>query len=125
MNLLVVDDHPGMRDRITCIIRDAFPKSIIACASNGAEVFSLCSSSSYDAVIMDVRMPGSSGFEVLRKLREIYSFPVILTSTYPRNQYSLMALKAGANAFVPKEALADELSCTLRELLAIEAAARQ
>lgn len=117
MNLLIADDHPGMRSRLAEIIIEAFPEVHVTHACNGTEVLSLCSSFNYDALIMDTRMPGYSGIEVLRKLRKGTSIPVILISTHSNESYLIAAVKAGANAFISKDALADKLAQSLRNLL--------
>jgi DNA-binding NarL/FixJ family response regulator len=119
MNLVIADDHDGVRSRVTELICEAFPGARLEHAANGTEVLQRCLLPGCDALIMDIRMPGNSGIEVLRMIRESSSIPVILISTYPCDQYSNAAIRAGANVFIPKEALGDKLVPALRQLLSM------
>src|SRR5262249_58674698 len=87
-------------------------------AQNEEEVLALVGSGEWDVVILDITMPGRSGLEVLRELRQIRpSLPVLMLSMHPEDQFAVRALKAGAAGYMTKEAAPDELVKAIRKVL--------
>jgi DNA-binding NarL/FixJ family response regulator len=84
MHLLIADDHPAIHSRVAEIVSESFEKITILHARSGREVLDHFASAPCDLLIMDVSMPGLSGIDVLRNLRERTSIPIILISTHSR-----------------------------------------
>lgn len=99
--ILVVDDEANMRTTLADILADEGYD--VTTAGDGWEAINLCSESSFDVVLMDVRMPGMDGVEAFRRLREHNDEArVILMSAYSVDHLKQSALEEGAIAFLPK-----------------------
>jgi len=69
-------------------------------------------------LLLDINMPGRSGFEVLKEIRLIYPLlAVIMVSVQPESQYALRCLRAGAREYVNKNSASDELVPAIRKIL--------
>ncbi|MFL5928111.1 MAG: response regulator transcription factor [Gaiellaceae bacterium] len=115
--ILVVDDEPPLRELVVVTLGDAF-----ACdeVDNGDEALARLSADHYDLVMLDVMMPGTSGTDVLRKMREdeeLRDVPVIVMSAWQSPQDVASALEAGADRFLAKPFRIDELGSMVRGLV--------
>jgi DNA-binding NarL/FixJ family response regulator len=118
MNILISDDHPNVRRGLRELLIDSFPGSDFFEACNGDEVFAQLLLSCPDLMLLDINMPGRSGFEVLKDVRKIYPhLPVIMVSVQPESQYALRCLQAGATAYVNKNSASEELVPAIKKIL--------
>jgi DNA-binding NarL/FixJ family response regulator len=68
--------------------------------------------------LLDINMPGRSGFEVLKDVNQIYPrLPVIMVSVQSESQYALRCLQAGAAQYVNKDSASDELVPAIKKIL--------
>lgn len=110
MRLLLVDDHAAIRLGLKMIISEIDSDIDIIEESNGKEACDLIITNSFDAIVLDIDLPGFSGFEVLRKMRDMGNeTPVLMLSMYPEEKYAIQALKAGASGYLSKESARDDL----------------
>ena len=72
MNFLIADDHANVRRGLREILLDAFSGAHFSEASNGDEVLAQLVDSQPDVLLLDINMPGRSGFEVLKDVKHIY-----------------------------------------------------
>ena len=70
MKLVIADDHKVVRDGIRYMLADAPGIEIVAEASSGEELIDLLVNDPVDVVLLDVRMPGMGGFDVLERLQD-------------------------------------------------------
>jgi sigma-B regulation protein RsbU (phosphoserine phosphatase) len=101
--LLVVDDNEMNRDMLSR--RLSRRKHTVVTAENGQQALDLIEKESFDVVLLDIMMPGISGIEVLKILRESYSpndLPIIMATAKSENEDIVEALKLGANDYVTK-----------------------
>jgi two-component system, NarL family, invasion response regulator UvrY len=118
MNILITDDHANVRRGLREIVADAFPGALFSEASNGDEVLSQLVVSQPDVLLLDINMPGRSGFEVLKDVKHIYpQLPVIMVSVQAESQYALRCLLAGAAEYVNKNSASEELVPAIRKIL--------
>lgn len=118
MNILIADDHANVRRGLREILVDAFADAHFAEASNGDEVFAQLAKLQPDILLLDINMPGRSGFEVLIEAKQIYTqIPVIMVSVQPESQYALRCLRAGASEYVNKNSASEELVPAIRKIL--------
>jgi DNA-binding NarL/FixJ family response regulator len=118
MNILITDDHPNVRRGLRELLIDSFPESIFFEACNGDEVFAQLLLSHPDLMLLDINMPGRSGFEVLKDVRKSYPLlPVIMVSVQPESQYALRCLQAGATAYVSKSSASEDLIPAIKKIL--------
>jgi two-component system invasion response regulator UvrY len=103
MKFLLIDDHKIIREGLKQIILLHFPFSSFEESSNAEDVVNMISVSEYDVVICDLSMPGRSGLDVMKHVKEIRPhLPILMLSMHPEEQYALRALKAGAWGYLNK-----------------------
>ena len=118
MNILITDDHANVRRGLRELLADAFSGARFSEAGNGDEVLVQLAVSQPDVLLLDINMPGRSGFEVLKDVKHIYpQLPVIMVSVQPESQYALRCLRAGATEYVNKNSASEELVPAVRKIL--------
>jgi DNA-binding response OmpR family regulator len=113
--VLVADDDPDIRQ----LVRLRLERSgyTVVSANDGAEALSLAVSCDPAIAILDVAMPGLSGLEVTRALREqLATYPVILLTARARESDVREGAEAGADAYITKPFSPQELELRVREL---------
>jgi DNA-binding NtrC family response regulator len=110
--VLIIDDDEGMRDTLTAILKRDYRVLRVA---SGEAALPILNRDDVDLVLLDVRLPGISGFEVLRILKENYSLvEVIMISAITDVETAVQAMKHGAYHFVTKDVDYDQLRSLLR-----------
>jgi DNA-binding NarL/FixJ family response regulator len=123
MNILIADDHANVRRGLREILLDAFSGAHFSEASNGDEVLAQLVDSQPDVLLLDINMPGRSGFEVLKDVKHSYShLPVIMVSVQTESQYALRCLRAGASEYINKNSASEELVPAIRKVMKSDAA---
>jgi DNA-binding NarL/FixJ family response regulator len=118
LKILIVDDHAVVRQGLKHILAQEWAGALFAEAQNVAQLLPLFRKEEWDVVLLDINMPGRSGFDVLRDLRqEKPHIPVLVLSGHPEDQYAVRVLKAGASGYLPKETAPDELIKAIRKVL--------
>src|ERR1700757_17994 len=93
--ILVVDDDPGQRSLLDSFLRGQNFEIILA--DSGARALELLPTAKFDMMISDVRMPGLSGLETLRRVRQNFpSLPVLLVTAYADIRDAGEAMRDGA-----------------------------
>jgi len=117
MNILIADDHANVRRGLREILTDAFAGSHFSEAVDGGAVLSQLASSPHDVLLLDINMPGRSGLEVLKDVREFYPLlPVVMVSVQPENPYASRCIRAGATAYVSKGSATEDLAPAIRKI---------
>ena len=120
--ILLVDDHPAVSQRIGELLAGAVPGAEMVSAVSGEEGLSLAWTQSFDLVLLDLRLPGGSGIEILKELRAVKPLlPVIIVSSLPDSPYATLARRAGAIDFVTKSALVQDLGRAVQSALGVSA----
>lgn len=105
MDVFISDDSPVVRVRLANMIEDIQGINLIGEANNVQDSIRRIEELKPDAVILDIRMPGGSGLDVLKKIKENQNdhTPIIIVLTnYPYPQYRKKCLEAGADYFFDK-----------------------
>lgn len=119
IRILVVDDHPLLREGIESLVGKQIDMTVVAEASTGKEAITLFRIHQPDVTLMDIRMPDLSGVDAMTQiLREFPEARCIVLSTYGGDVQILRALKAGARAYLLKAFLRKELLDTIRSVYA-------
>jgi DNA-binding NarL/FixJ family response regulator len=117
IRILIVDDHPLLREGIESLVRKQSDMTVAAEASSGAEAVDLFRIHRPDVTLMDVRMPGLNGLDAMTEiLRDFPQAKFIVLTTYGGDVQILRALKAGARAYLLKGLLRKELLDTIRSV---------
>ena len=110
MNVLIVDDHAIVRKGLRQILVEHGSTFRVDEASGGQEALEKIDTNSYDAVVLDITMPGRSGLDVLKDIKNRKpALHVLVLSMHPEDQYALRVMKAGASGYLMKESVPDEL----------------
>ena len=118
MNFLLIDDHKIIREGLKQILLLHFPFSNFEESSTAEDVVNKIAVSEYDVVICDISMPGRSGLEVMKQIKEIRPrLPVLMLTMHPEEQYALRALKAGAWGYLNKSDGAEVLIPAIHRVL--------
>lgn len=116
LRVLVVDDSPSNRQRITTMIEGAGIGQVVAVARDGAEALARVQQFHPDVITLDLEMPRMDGFAFLRVLMSTSPTPVVIVSSHSQKENVFRALELGAVDFVPKGELGIEED-TFRRLL--------
>lgn len=121
VKLLIVDDHPLFRQGVRWTLAANDDISIIAEASSGEEALEWLGSASPNqepnVVLADLNLPGISGLELTRQLRQMYpSLGVVMLSIYESDEQAFNALQAGAAAYRSKDINPKDLADILRRV---------
>ena len=116
--ILIADDHSAVRSGIKHILSGEFPKVEFGEAINAPEVVKLLKQPGWDALILDVDLPGRSGLEILKQIRaDGMKIPVLVFSFHREDQLAIRALKAGASGYLSKDAADTELVMAINQIL--------
>ncbi|WP_181295272.1 response regulator transcription factor [Pseudomonas sp. Q2-TVG4-2] len=119
ITVLVVDDHPLIREGITAVVGGFEDISVVGEASNGLEAIGLYRAMQPDVTLMDVQMPELNGIGAISSIMS--EFPqarIAILTTYRGDVRALQAIKAGARGYLLKSTLRHELIETIRALAA-------
>ena len=115
IRILVVDDHPLLRQGIAGLVADQSDMSLVAEASNGREAILQFRAYRPDVTLMDIQMPEMNGLDAIVAIRgEFPEARIVVLTTYTGDVQVLRALKAGARAYLLKNLLHKELLETIR-----------
>lgn len=117
IRILIVDDHPLLRDGIAALIDGQPDMHLIAQAANGREGIDQFRKHAPDITLMDLQMPDTTGVEAIIAIRETApDARIIVLTTYSGDIQVLRALEAGARAYLLKSTLHKELLDTIRHV---------
>jgi DNA-binding NarL/FixJ family response regulator len=103
MDVVLIDDSQLVRERVATIISEIRGVKVIGEASNSIDAIKVVKKTKPDVVILDIKMPGENGVDVLRKLRGWSStIKIIMLTNYPFSQYKEKCNEYGADYFLNK-----------------------
>jgi len=113
--IMIADDHPVVREGFAAMIGTEPDMTVVAQARSGEEAVDLFRRVRPDVTLMDLRMPGMGGVDAIRAIRR--EFPdsrLIVLTTYDGDEDIYRALEAGAQAYLLKDMLCDEILAAIR-----------
>ncbi|CAL9299122.1 response regulator [Streptomyces sp. NPDC050585] len=115
VTLLIVDDHPVVRDGLRGMFAADPGFHVLGEASGGVEGVALARSLDPDVVLMDLRMPAGSGVEAIAELSRLgVRSKVLVLTTYDTDSDTIPAIEAGATGYLLKDAPREELFAAVR-----------
>ncbi len=118
MRVLIADDHAIVRRGLKLILSEEFSRLVFGEARNGQEVIDHVRKQDWDIVVLDITMPGRSGLDVLKELKQLRpKLPVLILSMHSEDQFGMRVLKAGAAGYMTKENVPEELVKAIKKVL--------
>lgn len=113
--ILVVDDHPVVRDGLVAMLRTQDEFEVVGEAGTGADAVEHAAELDPDIVLLDLEMPEMGGVEAIRRLRErAPGARVVVFTAFDRDEQIVGALRAGAEGYLLKGAPREELFRAIR-----------
>ncbi len=118
MKVLIVDDHSAVREGVGRLI-EGIEGALVLQASTSNEALVLIRSENPDVIVLDINLGGSSGLELLARLKsEQKNARVVMFTMYSDAGYAQRALRGGASGYVSKSAPVDELITAIKAVAA-------
>lgn len=119
IEVLIADDHPLIREGLKKVVeQDTIDIKVIDEASDAHELMDKLREHTPDLVVLDIAMPGKSGLDVLKEIKEFYpNLPVLMLSIHPEDRFAIRALKAGASGYLNKNSISDQLITAIRKIV--------
>jgi DNA-binding NarL/FixJ family response regulator len=115
--VVVVDDHPLFRDRLTQIINHETDMEVCGEAEDVPGAIKLLESASPGLMIVDITLQGTSGLELIKQCRaRAFNIPILVLSMHDESLYAERALRAGANGYITKRQPASEVLAAIRRV---------
>ena len=118
VTIVVADDEPQYREIVRLLIASVSDTIVVGEASDGEEALSVALRERPDIVITDLVMPRLNGIDLTRRIRqELPQTRVILMSSFTEDAYRLMASDSGADVFVSKQVIVDNLLPAIHDVI--------
>ena len=118
IRVLLVDDHPVVRQGIRLILSTNGEIDVIAEAATAAAAVEVVRNQTVDLVVLDLNLPDQNGFWVLAEVQRLKpDLPVLVLSIQPEEHMAVRALKAGARGFLNKESAPEDLFTAVRTVV--------
>jgi DNA-binding response OmpR family regulator len=113
--VLIIDDDKELCSLLSDFLQlEGFHASAV---HDGAEAVEHCRHHQYDAIVLDVMLPGLQGLDVLRKLRAFSTTPILMLTARGEDTDRILGLEMGADDYLPKPCNPRELAARLRAIL--------
>jgi DNA-binding NarL/FixJ family response regulator len=117
ISVLVVDDHPILREGVAAVLQRQDDIRLAGEAENGVQAVERFRELRPDVILMDLQMPGQTGLDAIRVIRaEAPDARIVVFTTYDGDAQAFQAMKAGATAYLLKSSLRKELVETIRDV---------
>jgi DNA-binding NarL/FixJ family response regulator len=115
IKILIVDDHPVVREGIGAMLKREPDFKIVGEATNGLEAVGKASELAPDVILMDLRMPEMDGVEAITRIKQdMPDTKFIILTTFSDDEYIFKGIAAGARAYLLKDAPREELFKAIR-----------
>jgi len=116
--ILLVDDHPVVRDGLTTIINHERNLNVCGGADDAHQALKAIGDLKPDVVVVDISLKNSDGIELTKSIKAKYTtLPVIILSVHDESVYAERALRAGARAYLMKEVVSENIVKAIRTVL--------
>jgi len=118
IKILIADDHAIVRAGLKQIISEETDLIVEDEASSVDELFNKLKMKKFDILILDLNMPGRSGFEAIKEIKNLYpNLPILVLSMYDEEQYGIRCLSVGANGYLKKSCAPEEMVNAIRKII--------
>jgi len=117
IRILIADDHDILRAGLKHILQDSGDIVVGGEASDGYQVLTQVRAEKWDAIVLDLSMPGKSGIELIKQIKgEFPRLPILILSMHKEDLYAVRALKAGASGYLCKDSAETLLVQAIRKI---------
>jgi DNA-binding NarL/FixJ family response regulator len=117
IRVLIADDHTIVREGLKQLLLAASGFEVAGEARDGREVLERVRNAEFDVLLLDMSMPGKSGMELIRLVKnERPKLRILVLSMHAENQYAVRAVKAGASGYLTKDSAARDLVSAIRKV---------
>jgi len=118
IRLLIIDDHSVVREGIRQILAGTADIVVGAEATNAVDGLARARDAQWDAVVLDLNLPGTHGMELLKQLRtEQETIPILILSMHAEDQFALRAIRAGASGYLTKSSAPADFVTAIRTVV--------
>jgi two-component system invasion response regulator UvrY len=118
IKILIADDHAIVREGLKQIVAEEKDILVSGEAENANKLMELLQKEKWSLVILDINMPGKSGLEALKDIKQLYpNLPVLILTMFSEDQYGIRAIKAGASGYLKKVSAPTELVIAIRKIV--------
>jgi len=117
IKILVTDDHAIVRRGLRQILSETSDIVIADEAENATQLLALLPNAKYNVLVLDINLPGRSGFDILKQVKILCpKLPILIHSMHSEDEFAVRMLKAGASGYITKESAPDELIKAIRKV---------
>lgn len=117
IRILIADDHTIMREGLKRILEDEPGIAVVAEAVDGLDALQKVRAGGLDLIVLDLSMPGRSGVDLIRQIKETAAkLPILILTMHEEEQYAVRAIRAGASGYLTKESAGLELVNAIRRI---------
>lgn len=117
IRIVLADDHAIMREGLRRILDDVAEIEVVGEAVDGFETLTWVRNGGFDLLLLDLSMPGRSGIELIRQIRqEAPKLAVLVLTMHEEEQYAVRSIRAGANGYLTKESAGTQLINAVRKV---------
>ena len=117
IRVMIADDHAVVRRGLRQILSETEDIHVVGEAQSPQEVRAQAHDLRWDVLVLDMNMPGGSGFELLKEMRaQDPKARILVLTMFPEEQYGVRAIRAGASGFLNKESAPEKLIEAVRKL---------
>ena len=117
LRILIADDHGILRAGLKHILQDSGDIIVAGEACDGHETLAKVRNEAWDALILDLSMPGRSGIELIKQIKnEFPRLPILVLSMHKEDIYAVRTLKAGASGYLCKDNAETQLASAIRKI---------
>ncbi len=117
IRILIADDHTIMREGLKRILEGIEDIEVVGEAIDGHDTLAKARLGNFDVLLMDLSMPGRSGVDLIRQIKdEMPKLPILILTMHEEEQYAVRAIRAGARGYLTKESAGTQLVTALRKV---------
>lgn len=117
IKILIADDHTIMREGLKRILEEVDDIQVVDEAVDGFDTLAKARLGNFDVLLMDLSMPGRSGVDLIRQIREeMPKIPILILTMHEEEQYAVRAIRAGARGYLTKESAGTQLVTAIRKV---------
>lgn len=119
LRILLIDDHEIVRRGLKQLLAETFAQAVFGEAANYTQALALANKHEWSLVLLDINLPGQNGLDILCELKRLRpKMPVLVLSYYTEEEFAIRSLKLGADGYLTKSSVSDEMLVAVRKVLA-------